>query len=291
MFEKPYAEQRSPSIEPRTVDVFLRTCSRHGIIAPGHRINKPRCVSESRELLTLTCVDSLATAIKNSQHRVKLWIIDDHSTEAFLENLGKILKDIDHHLIALEDTGFIASGVEQAALCKSKGRDIVYLTEDDYLHDPNAIDLLVNGLVTLQKSVEFSPIVIYPYDCIDRYKKDFPAPSRVFYLNSMYWRTVTRSTPTVIMTHDTYASLSNVFETMAANYDPYTFGEDQTINRLWNNMVEFAGPAVLFSPIPSLAVHLEHQTPTAITNGLINWKSFWQESVSHVREKFSINGS
>ena len=202
-----------------------------------------------------------------------------------------MLQGVDHDVIALDDTGFIASGVEQAALCKAKGRDVVYMTEDDYLHDPNAIDLLVTALVTLQKSAEFNPVVIYPYDCIDRYKKEFPAPSRIFYLNGMYWRTVTRSTPTVIMLHETYLSLYNVFETMAANYDPYTFGEDQTINRLWSNMIEFAGPAVLFSPIPSLAVHLEHQTPTAITQGMINWKSFWQESLSHVRKKFSINGS
>ena len=291
VFEKSTKATSAGAVVKRQVDIFLRTCSKHGIMAPGHRIKKSRCVSEPREIMTLACIDSLAEAIKSSCHTVKLWIIDDHSSEKFLSHLNEMFFGIDYTVTPLKDTGFIASGVEQARLCKQHGSDVVYLTEDDYLHDQNAIDLLVAGLTTLQKSVEFNPIVIYPYDCIDRYKKDFPAPSRIFYDNGLYWRTVTKSTPTVIMEYQTYLSFASVFETMAANYDPFTFGEDQTINRLYNNMVEFAGPAVLFSPIPSLAIHLEHQMPTAITNGIVNWQNIWQETVSNVRKKINIQNS
>lgn len=279
MFEKPHQQNIRPTVQSknlRKIDVFLRTCSRQGIICQGHRINKPRCVGDDRDTMVKKCIKSLATAIRNSENSVKLWIIDDHSSRDFLLWLTDSLKGIDTDLIPLVETGYIASAVKQAELCLEKGSDIVYMTEDDYLHDHNAIDLLASGLTTLQQSVQWHPVAIYPYDCIDRYKKEFPEPCRIFYHAGLYWRTITKSTPVLMMQHETFTAYYDIFSDMAKNYDPFTYGEDQTINRLWSNMVNFAGPVVLFSPVPSLAVHLEHQEPTAIHNGIINWRNLWK---------------
>ena len=269
MFEKAFAK---PSYK-RKIDIFLRTCSNTGII--NEQFNKSRCISEDREIMILKCISSLVNSISKSKNNVKLWIIDDHSSDSFLKILSDIVKYIDYEIISLKETGYISSGIEQGRLCKEQGSDIVYLIEDDYFHCDNAIDLMADGLIALQKSCEWNHAAIYPYDCIDRYKKEFPQPTRIFYDNGLYWRTVTKSTVTVMMHHSTFLNCFSVFDSMFKNYDPTTFGEDHSINRLWSNMVEYGPPIVMFSPIPSLAVHLEHQLPTTISKGLINWKETW----------------
>jgi len=282
MFEKPHQQNIRPTVQSknlRKIDVFLRTCSRQGIICQGHRVNRPRCVGDDRNTMIEKCVKTLITAISNSENSVKLWVIDDHSSQMFLNKLHTWVANINCEIISTTDTGYLASAVTQAELCRTQGSDIVYLTEDDYLHDHNAIDLLASGLTTLQQSVQWHPVAIYPYDCIDRYKKEFPEPCRIFYHAGLYWRTITKSTPVLMMQHETFTAYYDIFADMAKNYDPFTYGEDQTINRLWSNMVNFAGPVVLFSPVPSLAVHLEHQEPTVISQGVVNWRENWMKNV------------
>lgn len=258
--------------------MFLRTCCRTGIEHPTDP--KPRCVPENRATMILKCAESLAASIACSKHDVRLWIIDDHSFPEFLQALINVFQGIHCSLEPLIGTGFNSSAVRQGEMCRDLGRDIVYMVEDDYLHHENAIDLMVLGLTTLEKSVDKHACVIFPYDCIDRYKKEFPQPCRIFYLDGLYWRTNTKSSNTVLMRHKTFCHTYETWNQLFSKYDPWALSEDHTINTLWSNMVNYGGTVVLFSPIPSLAVHLEHQEPTVITQGLANWKVFWNSSRS-----------
>jgi hypothetical protein len=67
-----------------------------------------------------------------------------------------------------------------------------------------------------------------------------------------------------------------VFKKLALGYG-YGVEESDTINHLYNNLVEHGGPVTLFSPIPSLAVHLSYEAPTEITTEMFNWKTRWEE--------------
>jgi len=271
MFEK----STTASTPVYQVDVFLRTCCRTGIEHPTDP--KPRCVADTRATMIIKCLSSLVNSIKNSKNHVKLWIVDDHSGDEFLALVQAQLEGVNHHIEPLTDTtGFRASAVRQGELCLANGREFVYLVEDDYFHDPHAIDLMVHSLISLQQSVNQMPCAIFPYDCVDRYHKEFPQPCRVFYTQGLHWRTVTKSSNTVMLSHGTFYYTYGIWNKMFANYDPWSLSEDHTINTLWSNMVDFGGKVVLFSPIPSVAMHLEHQEPTVVSQGLIDWRQQWQ---------------
>lgn len=274
MFERVRNTLTKTTSHKLPVDVFLRTCCRTGIEHPTDP--KSRCVSENRIYMLLKCAQRLATCLEHSKHDVKLWIIDDHSTAEFLQQLTDIFHNINYVIEPLSQTGFNASAVRQGELCRQHGRDIVYMVEDDYLHDENCLDIMVASLATLEKSVDQHPCAIFPYDCVDRYQKEFPQPCRIFYTEGLYWRTNTKSSNTVLMRHKTFLQTYHTWYKLFSQYDPWTLSEDHTINRLWSNMVDYGGTVVLFSPIPSLAVHLEHQEPTSILHGLVNWREKWQ---------------
>ena len=65
-----------------------------------------------------------------------------------------------------------------------------------------------------------------------------------------------------------------IFEHLAVNFGKdITVTEDTTINRLWNNTVDVGGPICLFSPIPSLAIHVAYHEPLLLKTNLNDWKS------------------
>ena len=252
------------------LDVFLRTCSRRGVIA-----GQQRCIPDSRELMILKCVSSLVDSIRRSKHQVKLWIVDDHSDQYFIVRLQEKISTIDSHIEPLAGTGAQDSAVAQFAMAKNNGSELVYLVEDDYFHAPDAIDRMIDAYGELNQIDDFHSTAIFPYDSIDRYQRDFPEPCRLFYLNGLYWRTTTKTTFTVMLHYTNFCNSFGLFEYLGRNYTPTGITEDQTINKLWNNMVTFGGPIVLFSPVPSLAIHLEYQQPTNLTTGLSDWRNKW----------------
>ena len=256
------------------LDVFLRTCSRTGIL-PGQR-----CVGDSREQMILKCVQSLVSSIKNyssSPEDVKLWIVDDHSSIDFIEKLKEITNIINTLIIPLSGTGARDSAVAQFELCRDNGSELVYLVEDDYFHSPTAIQCMFDSWKELRTISQFYPVALFPYDSIDRYRRDQPQPSRIFYLDGVHWRTVNKSTNTIFLPHSVFANTYHIWEYLAKNYSPGGITEDSTINSLWNTMCDFGGPILLFSPIPSLAIHLEHQEPTTTFHGFGagDWKKYW----------------
>ena len=252
------------------LDVFLRTCSRQGVIS-----GQQRCIPDSRETMILKCVSSLVDSIRCSRHQVKLWIVDDHSDDGFVIKLQEKISKIDSHIETLGGTGAQDSAVAQFNMAKNNGTDLVYLVEDDYFHANDAIDCMIDAWSTFNQIDEFHNTAIFPYDSIDRYERDFPEPCRLFYLDGLYWRTTTKTTFTVMLHHSNFCNSFGIFEYLGRNYTPTGITEDQTINKLWNNMVTFGGPIVLFNPVPSLAIHLEYQSPTNLTNGLLNWREKW----------------
>jgi Glycosyl transferase family 2 len=258
------------------VDIFLRVFCPEGI-DQQLSADRKRCVNDLREPMILKCVKTLVSAIENSKHDCRLWIIDDQNPESFLQKLDSIIQPLPYTIVRTEQQGFVHSAKLQGELALKNGREFIYFVEDDYIHCPDAIDLMVSGMETLVKSSNNHPVAIYPYDCIDRYRKEFPGPCRIFYQDGLYWRTVTKSTQVLMIHHQTYSNVWPVFRMLFENYNPYVFGEDHSINQLWSNMVDFGQKIVLFSPIPSLAVHLEHQEPTVIENGIVNWREFWNQ--------------
>jgi hypothetical protein len=238
------------------LDIFLRTCARGGIHST------PRVVLDDRLTLIKKCISSLYVAIANFKYDVKLYIIDDNSGPKFIDWL-KLNAPCKYEIFeASNNLGFNASAAKQFDIAVNNSSDVLYLVEDDYFHSPQSLNIMFDTLKYFERVLPHQNPAVFPYDCVDRYQRDPIEDCKLFYNDGMYFRTVNKSSMTVMMHYVNFAKVYKTWQYLAWNFDPNgSCDEDSTINHHYRN-----GDIILFSPIPSLAVHIEYKQPTYISD-------------------------
>ena len=86
-----------------------------------------------------------------------------------------------------------------------------------------------------------------------------------------HWRTL-HNTHNTIFTHvDVFKDYWELFSSLAKFFRKTTVCEDGTINTIWSDGVTKDGPVPLFSPIPTLAIHISQgNEPTHL-----EYKKLW----------------
>lgn len=254
--------------------IVLRTCSTGSITKGQNRI-----VDGSRSAMILKCTDSLIKSA-NRVDDVSIVVLDDHSDSDFLVGLEQVLSQSKHpvELRHLEERGFNHSAIQQFAEgCTSDG--FVYFVEDDYFHSVDAIEsmLSIYSCEELQRHIGFNALAVHPYDCPHRYWPTLTDPTKLFYHDNRYWRTITNTTNTLMIHSGVLRTFYHVFDALARHYP--TVKENDTINRLYSNLVTHGGPIACVSPIPSVAYHVsyENEAPNDLNTSFTNWKKEWQD--------------
>jgi hypothetical protein len=257
------------------LDVFLRTHDRGNVIQ-----GPQRCVSESKSELSRKCISSLLISLQASPEPWTMTVIDDHSSSDFLTWLVSRTQHLPVKIHHLSSRGNNASAVCTFELCAAATGDLCYVVEDDFFHHADAIARMVDAVRNLQAMgiSLVNHVAVYPYDCADRYVRDRPGATRLFHNRGLYWRTITSTTWTLMTTREAWQLAYPMWHYSAQHYSPGGISEDETINQLYNNGVLMeGGPITCYSPIPSLAIHLEYQQPTDILTGFVNWQQSWHD--------------
>lgn len=261
------------------LDVILRTCATASVpvFAPVGTPKKRRICGDDREIMIRKCLASLVRSINFADHDIRLVVLDDHSGEEFLGKMRSILATCDkpYELVSLKKRGFNHSAHQQFLYAKNARGDLVYTVEDDYLHTEDAIREMIYSYYHFKKTVGSDEVAIYPFDCDHRYRDNQVQPCRVFYRNRRYWRTNLASANTLFTGSAVFREHFPVFEALALEYPAKDEGD--TINRLYNNLVGQGGPVTLFTPIPSLAVHLTYDEPLDVTTEMFDWRKIWDD--------------
>lgn len=250
--------------------VILRTCQNSLL---KNAIHDTRICGNDRPLMIYKCLQSLVESIQHYGQGAKLTILDDHSDEDVLENIERISSVVNADVVSLEERGFNYSAFMQFDLA-AKTEGLVYTVEDDYLHTKDCLREMENAYGFFKSMLPLNEVAIHPYDCQDRYKH--VVPCKIFYGGNRYWRTIKSSTNTIMASGSVFKQYFPVFKKLALGYGT-GIEESDTINHLYNNMVDHGGPVTLFSPIPSLAVHLSYEQPTQITTDMFDWTKRWDE--------------
>jgi len=212
----------------------------------------------TKQDIVLRCAESLAAAIKSVDIGVviSLLIIDDHSTQETQKKLIDIFNDINiinfiflgvRHLIG---KGNNKSMVEWYTTAKSSKADAVYLIEDDYLHEINALSESIWAFDEFTNKLGYAPS-LFLMDDSDNYFPDWLEPCRVVPGKSILWRTNSITTGTMFVTP----------KFINENWDPiyefaYYYGikpglsEETLFRPMWTQNT------VLFTPLTMLAYHL-----------------------------------
>ena len=256
------------------VEVFLRTCDRTNV----HTDWRVRYHNIPKSQLTLGCTQSLITSINHcQQHEIKLTVLDDHSSEETVAALISMLDDsgISYEFVPLEQIGYNYSAHQQWLRCRDSHANLVYSVEDDYLHCPSAIHEMTASFELFCDRLKRNDIVLYPFDEPSEYNP--PArPDFVVHGSHRHWRTGIFTTNVMMTTPQLFQQHWELFEVLALKYNgdylkPRTehYEESNTIWTIWQN-----NRAVRFSPIPSLALHMQFEQQQ---DPFIDWQQWWEQ--------------
>lgn len=235
--------------------LVFRCCTRN-----ESQVHGTERLIKSKSEITLKCLKSILESAKNSNYYndINVIVIDDHSPEKDTNYMKSLLEKYMFNkstFINLNDTGNSASLHYQYDFVKSivEQQDLIYFIEDDYLHEETAIDEMLYSYYTFRENLGNRDVAIFPLDCNDRYKPYWMRPSYIVPGRDRYWRTIDSTTGTHLLSYDTFKTFFNLFKKFADyGVDPEVH-EESTINNIWRHQ---NGP-VLFSPIPTLAYHLQ----------------------------------
>ena len=257
-----------------SLKIVLRTCDRTNV----HTDWRVRYCNISKPALVVGCAQSLVNSIKHATNvDVKLTVIDDHSSDDTVNTLKTMLASsgLDYEFVPLAEYGYNHSAYQQWTICRDSGCDLFYSVEDDYLHEINAIQEMVDSYYLFCDRVKHDNIVIYPFDEPSEYNP----PSRTDFVvhgSARHWRTGIFTTNVIMAKTSLLAQYWELFETMALKYNgdylnPRTehYEESNTIWKIWNG-----GPVVRFNPIPSLALHLQFDQQK---DPFIDWQEWWKQ--------------
>lgn len=239
--------------------------------------DRPRYINISKKDLILGCVSSLISSSNLSKnHQIHFTILDDHSSDEFLNFLGDIFKYSNHpwEIVKLTEKGFNHSGYMQFKTCRDSDADLVYSVEDDYLHCPESIFEMIETYKYLKSYYHLKKeLCIYPFDNREDYKYGHVIPGRVFRTPTRHWKEGIWTTFTMMTSPKVFRDHWNIFEKLSLNYKPFAPGEDpntlvdegNTISNIWKNDV------IRVNPIPSLALHIQFEEQRDPHINHLNW--------------------
>ncbi|OBI59752.1 hypothetical protein A5706_01315 [Mycobacterium sp. E796] len=254
------------------LDIHLQTHSETSVHG-AHRY-----VGAAKSEVMLRCTRSLVTSVNQADANIILRVFDDHSSPEAVTALRRILATCKHSVefVALEDTGYNASCLASFSRARDDARELIYFVEDDYLHTPSAIPEMLEAQALFKEKLGGQEVALHPYDDPKNYWSVIFSQEncRVVYGGKRHWRTNTHTTNTCWIEVGTLTRNWERFERLA-RYSSTPYGrahhifEASTINEIWREQVS------LFTPIPSLALHLqyeEHKDP------YLDWKKWWDSA-------------
>ena len=260
----------------KSLNVYFRSCSKVNL----WNQNKERIFEADKDEYALRSLYSILKSINYSKKNfnkinIKLSIIDDNSSDEFIQNMKKLLSkfDIDNEIISLQknevtqdvkDSNF-ASIKKCYTLAKENSEDLIYFVEDDYIHDEICILEMIATYERIATQLN-KEILLCPTDFPYLYASC--DPTYIFLGNKKHWRKTEQSLGTFL--------ISKI-----------------NLNIYWENLLQFASgkddPAELalhkiyekepcFSPIPSLAIHCANINSIYGISPNINWQKIWDDN-------------
>ncbi len=228
-----------------------------------------------KEEVSKRCINSLIHSLNYCMDNIndieiELKIFDDHSSENFLFYLTEILTNskFKFNLEFLSEYGISNSFKHCFNYAKDNGEDLIYFAQDDYLYEESCfVEMLDLYFQFKDKSVGKS-ICVYPFNDPYRYAIHNIIPVRIIQGMSRHWRTSYQTASCFMLEHKTLTSEWDLFENFYLHSIDKNM-EDDTLNKLFQDRQH-----VLFTPIPSLALHIQYETEK---DPYIDWTILWNK--------------
>ena len=249
--------------------------------------NKKRIFEANKIEYVKRSLNSLINSIDNLNQnypsiKINLVIVDDKSKR---ENLDKIINILDKTKINYElinhdnsehkniikeqkktDTfSNLSSLLKSFEIGKSKGKDLIYFIEDDYLHFRYSLEEMIGTYERIASQLDKELIICpadYPFLYMDNEK------SNLLIGNNRHWRTVSKSLCSLMTSKkilDKY--WNNFYQNCLDRHDPF----EKYLNQIYES-------EVCISPVKSLSIHMTNINSSYGLSPFIDYKALWEEN-------------
>lgn len=245
-----------------------------------------RYMCDDKAEISYRCIKSLVNSLnhalveKPNEIKIRLQILDDHSDDFFLNRIKSVLETckFDYELTHLDTYGIMPSILACYEYGRDNGKDLVYFAQDDYLYYESCIFEMLDAYFRFSEKAKL-PVCIYPFD--DPYRYGIPPerqPMVTVHLGlKRHWRTSFGTASCFMLDHHTLVKNFDLFDAMG-NHAIDNVMEDETINKLFRDR-----GCLLFTPIPSLALHAQADTEK---DPYINWRELWDKFAENESKKY-----
>ena len=273
----------------KSLDVILRTCMSVNMLTQS----KKRIFEKSKDEYTKRTLISIIKSINHAKNifqnvRFKIFVIDHNSEKNQIKNMKNILdgSDINFEIFNLkleefsnqikkinEENKEVTSNQKSnmsnihksLLLSKEKSEDLVYLVEDDYIHQKDSFLEMLYAYERLASLTE-KELIICPTDYPYLYTQS--EDTKIFLGEKRHWRQVDQTLCTFLTSKKIIKKYWTQLTSMC-KFEHYPF--EKPLHNIYK--IE-----TCISPMPSLAVHFTNINSIYGLSPNVNWKKLWEEN-------------
>ena len=247
--------------------------------------NKKRLFEQPKIEYSYRSINSLIKSISFCQNKypdikIKTVIIDDNSKEENLNRIKKLINSKNIEIISLNHDNYktlikdqksketfsnLASLLNSFEIAKSRGEDLVFFVEDDYLHFEPMMEEMIASYERISSQLKRELFVCptdYPYLYMNNEK------TNILIGNKRHWRTIDVTLCTFMTSkkfiHDYW---DNFYKNCLDRHNPF----EKYINEIYKS-------EICVSPLKSLSVHFTNVNSSYGLSPFIDYKKLWKES-------------
>jgi len=276
----------------KSLNVFFRSCTNINMLTQ----NKARLFNKDKSEYTFRSLNSIIKSIIKANKimpniEFNLTVIDHNSKESDLNQIKKQLyaSKIQNNLVSLNIDEFknnikkINSKNEQVTenqisnmsnihksllLSKEMSKDLVYLVEDDYIHQHDSIEEMIFTYERLSSQLN-RELILCPSDYPYLYTK--VESSNIFMGSKKHWRTIGETLCTFLTSKEIVEKHWEKLISMC-QFEHYPF--EKPLHDIYK--IERC-----ISPIPSLAIHCTNINSIFGLSPNVDWEKLWNENKSY----------
>jgi hypothetical protein len=251
------------------IDLLLRICDNVDCFSGGARITPG-----NRATLLKRSFISLCSTISHNQHSpnkepARLVLIDDGCADETLAWLNEHFRlhcdklDVELIHVPVVGKGNGDSIKTHYDWARANSSDLIYFLEDDYLHEYNMLEKMLEFYKICTKERQMEEVVLHPCDYPDRYNELYP--SWIILGGDRHWRTIQHTTTTSMIARKTLDNYWDLYEAYTQYGKAPDISEDSTINKIYQTVP-------CFSPMPTLSTHVQYESTIS---PFIDWSTLW----------------
>ena len=276
----------------KSLNVFFRSCTNINMLTQ----NKARLFNKDKSEYTFRSLNSIIKSIIKANKimpniEFNLTVIDHNSKDSDLNQIKQQLyaSKIQNNLVSLNIDEFknnikkINSKNEQVTenqisnmsnihksllLSKEISKDLVYLVEDDYIHQHDSIEEMIFTYERLSSQLN-RELILCPSDYPYLYTK--VESSNIFMGSKKHWRTIGETLCTFLTSKEIVEKHWEKLISMC-QFEHYPF--EKPLHDIYK--IERC-----ISPIPSLAIHCTNINSIFGLSPNIDWEKLWNENKSY----------